>query len=183
MVPVIISQSPNQVVLMRWGLIPHWAKDATIGYKMINARAETLTQKPAFRGLLKTRRCLVPARGFYEWKAEAHGKTPYYIHPPSGAWVAFAGLYDTWTDPEGKDVTSFTIITTEAEGVVAHFHTRMPVMLARPLEDVWLDTSITESGALLEVLRHRPAMPLEAYPVSRRVNAARDDDPALIERV
>src|SRR6266850_1729583 len=111
MVPMIISHSPNRVVLMRWGLIPHWAKDQKTAYKMINARIETLTQRPAYRGLLAAHRCLVPASGYYEWKAEERAKTPYYIHPAHGSFVAFAGLYDTWTNTQGEELPTFTIVT------------------------------------------------------------------------
>jgi putative SOS response-associated peptidase YedK len=181
MVPVVVAHSPHQATLMRWGLIPHWAKDEKIGYKMINARAETLAEKPAFRGLLKSQRCLVPASGFYEWRAEGRTKIPYYIHPETTSLVAFAGLYDHWTNPKGEDVTSFTIITTEAEGVVAHLHHRMPIILDRALEDAWLDKDITANTEVLDILRQKPDMALDTYPVSRRVNAARDDDPSLIE--
>ena len=129
LVPVIISQCPNHVMLMRWGLIPHWAKEEKTAYKMINARMETLTQRPAFRSLLATNRCMIPASGYYEWKADARGKTPYYIHPTSREFFAFAGLYDVWTNPDGKDIHTFTIITTDAGGVVAELHNRMPVIL------------------------------------------------------
>src|ERR671925_1692230 len=102
MVPVVIAGRSRRMVLMRWGLTPHWAKDARGGYHMIDARMETLSQKLIFRGLLSTRRCLVPASGFYEWKPEGRSKTPYDIHPAAGSWAAFAGLYDMWTNTEGQ---------------------------------------------------------------------------------
>jgi putative SOS response-associated peptidase YedK len=113
-VPVIIRNSPNRIMLMRWGLIPHWAKDENIGYKMINARAETLNEKPAYRGLLPSKRCIVPASGFYEWQDTGeNGKQPYYIHADAGGYLPFAGLYDVWKNPEGQEIYSFTIITTQ----------------------------------------------------------------------
>ena len=114
MIPVVISQSPNRVVLMRWGLIPHWAKDQKIGYKIINARIETLTERPSYRGLVARNRAMIPASGYYEWKVEGREKIPYYIHPAHESFVAFAGLYDTWTDAEGNELQTCTIVTREA---------------------------------------------------------------------
>jgi putative SOS response-associated peptidase YedK len=127
--PVIIAHSPRRIVLMRWGLIPHWAKDQKAAYKMINARVETLTQKPTFRALFAANRCLVPASGFFEWRAEPHGKTPYYIHPTSNQCFAFAGLYDVWAKPNGEELYTFTIITKDADEFMAHLHNRMPIIL------------------------------------------------------
>jgi putative SOS response-associated peptidase YedK len=143
MVPVIIANSPRRIVLMRWGLVPHWAKDEKTAYKMINARVETLTQRPAFRSLLAANRCLVPASGFYEWQGEGREKTPYYIHPEEQQYIAFAGLYDTWITPDGEDLYTFTIITTDADPFMARLHHRMPVILARELEEAWLDPALT----------------------------------------
>jgi putative SOS response-associated peptidase YedK len=101
-VPVIVHNSPNRIVMMRWGLIPHWAKDESIGNKMINARTETLTEKPSYCGLIGSKRCIVPASGFYEWQATDNGKQPYYIHPDNGEYLPFAGLYDIWKDLDFK---------------------------------------------------------------------------------
>ena len=143
LVPVIISQSPNRVVLMRWGLIPHWAKDEKSSYKMINARIETLTTRPSYRGLLARNRCLVPASGYYEWKADGKIKTPYYIHPAPGSLVAFAGLYDTWKDTTGEEIQTFTIVTRDADDHMARLHNRMPVVLAREDEQAWLAPQLT----------------------------------------
>jgi putative SOS response-associated peptidase YedK len=184
LVPVIISQSPNQVVLMRWGLIPHWAKEEKTAYKMINARMETLTQRPAFRGLLAANRCMIPASGYYEWRAEARGgKTPYYIHPTSHEFFAFAGLYDVWTNPEGEDIHTFTIITKDSDGFVAQLHNRMPVILDRGLEDAWLDKEITSANEILDILERSVGVTLDAYPVSRLVNRTSTDSKVLIQRV
>jgi putative SOS response-associated peptidase YedK len=183
MVPVIIANSPCRIVLMRWGLIPHWAKDDKTAYKMINARVETLTQRPAFRGLLSHNRALVPACGYYEWKAEGRDKTPYYIHPQSEPFVAFAGLYDVWIHPTGEELYTFTIITTDADESMPKLHNRMPVILARELEDAWLDPELTKAYDVLDVLSRSTSLELDAYPVSRMVNKPSIDNQALIQRV
>lgn len=183
MVPVIIAQSPRRIVLMRWGLIPHWAKDQKTAYKMINARMETLTQRPVFRSLLAANRCMIPASGYYEWKAEARSKTPYYIHPTSQEFVAFAGLYDIWTSPDGKEIHTFTIITKDAVGVVAELHNRMPIILDRDLEDAWLDNEITSASEVLDILERSAGVTLNVYPVSRMVNKPSVDSQALIQRL
>jgi putative SOS response-associated peptidase YedK len=182
MVPVIVANRPRQVVLMRWGLIPHWAKDEKTAYKMINARVETLTQRPAFRGLLSHNRCLVPASGFYEWKGEGRGKTPYYIHPQDERFIAFAGLYDLWINPKGEEFYTFTIITAEADAFMARLHNRIPVILHRDLEDAWLDPEITSAKDVLGILERSAGTALDAYPVSPMVNKPSLDSHALIQR-
>jgi putative SOS response-associated peptidase YedK len=181
LVPVIIAQSPRRIMLMRWGLIPHWAKEEKTAYKMINARMETLTQRPAFRSLLTANRCMIPASGYYEWKAEARGKTPYYIQPTSHEFFAFAGLYDVWTNPDGEEIHTFTIITKDADGLVAQLHNRMPVILDRDLEDAWLDTEITSTSDVLGILERSAGVILDAYPVSRMVNKPSVDGKELIQ--
>jgi putative SOS response-associated peptidase YedK len=183
MVPVIIAQSPRRIVLMRWGLIPHWAKDEKTAYKMINARVETLSQRPAFRGLLSHNRCLVPASGFYEWQGEGRDKTPYYIHPEDQPYLAFAGLYDVWITPRGEERSTCTIITTEADPFMARLHHRMPVVLERDLEDDWLDPEITSTREILGVLERSAGVPLDAYPVSRMVNKPSVDGQELIRPI
>jgi putative SOS response-associated peptidase YedK len=183
MVPVIIANSPRQIVLMRWGLIPHWAKDSKTAYKMINARVETLMQRPAFRGLLSHNRALVPACGYYEWQGEGRDKTPYYIHPQDDQYLAFAGLYDVWQRPDGEELYTFTIITTDADESMAKLHNRMPVILARALEDAWLDPELTKAHDVLHVLSRSTGLELDAYPVSRLVNKPSHDSHALIQRV
>lgn len=180
--PVIVRQSPNHIQMMRWGLIPSWAKDATIGTRMINARAETVAEKPAFRTPLRSHRCLVPASGFYEWKREGTSKQPYFIHLKDEPLFAFAGLYDRWRDPQGQDVWSYTIITTAANAVTAPVHDRMPVILRREDEDEWLNADNTEPEHLLPLLRPYPADAMEAYPVSSAVNSPRNDAPDLVMR-
>jgi putative SOS response-associated peptidase YedK len=183
MVPVIIANSPRRIVLMRWGLIPHWAKDAKTAYKMINARVETLTQRPAFRGLLSHNRALVPACGYYEWKAEGRNKTPYYLHPQREPFVAFAGLHDVWQRPNGEELYTFTIITTDADEYMAKLHHRMPVILVRELEEAWVDPALTKAPDVLDVLSRSTGLELDAYPVSRMVNRPSVDRELLIQRV
>jgi putative SOS response-associated peptidase YedK len=181
MVPVIIANTPRRIVFMRWGLIPHWAKEEKTAYKMINARMETLTQRPAFRSLLAGNRCMIPASGYYEWRAEARGKTPYYIHPTSREFFAFAGLYDVWTNPDGEEIHTFTIITKDSDGFVAQLHNRMPVILGRDLEEAWLDTEITSPNDVLDILVRSAGVTLDAYPVSRMVNRPSVDSELLIQ--
>jgi putative SOS response-associated peptidase YedK len=183
MVPVIIANSPHRIVLMRWGLTPHWAKDEKTAYKMINARVETLTQRPAFLSLLRHNRALVPACGYYEWQGEGREKTPYYIHPRSASFVAFAGLYDTWSTPDGKDLYTFTIITTDADESMAKLHNRMPVIMARELEDAWTDPELTKAQDALDLLSRSTGLELDACPVSRMVNRPNVDSEVLLQRV
>lgn len=181
--PVITRNSPNRVEMMRWGLIPSWAKDAAIGSKMINARAETVAEKPAFRRPLRTQRCLVPATGFFEWKRGGDGTSPYFIYLPDEPLFAFAGLYDAWRDPDGQMVKTYTILTTEPNDLMASIHNRMPVILRREDENEWLDPDNTEPEHLLPLLRPYPSGEMAAYPVSRMVNNPRNDAPGVLERV
>ena len=136
---------------MRWGLIPHWAKTPSIGSRMINARAETLAQKPAYRSAFKRRRCLVLADGFYEWQKFGRTKTPMRIVMESGEPFAFAGLWALWKDPEGNTIPSCSIITTEANDLLRPIHNRMPVILPRDMEQFWLNRSVVDLSALSSV--------------------------------
>ncbi len=178
--PVVTRHSPNHLELMRWGLIPSWAKDPTVGNRMINARAETVAERPAYKRALERRRCLIPASGFYEWKQTEHGKVPYYIHLTDEPLFAFAGLYENWKAPDETWVRSYTIITTSANDLMAPLHNRMPVILDREDEDLWLDPDATEPERLLPLLRPYPARRMAAYPVSRAVNSPTNDSPTLI---
>jgi putative SOS response-associated peptidase YedK len=144
---------------------------------------ETIAQRPAFRSLLAANRCLVPASGFYEWKGEGRDKTPYYIHPKSQQFFAFAGLYGVWHKPDGDGLSTFTIITKDADDFMAHLHNRMPVILERDLEDAWLDAEITSASEVLDILERSAGITLNAYPVSRMVNKPSVDSKALIQRV
>jgi putative SOS response-associated peptidase YedK len=181
--PVVTRNSPNRVEMMRWGLIPSWAKDPSIGSRMINARAETVAEKPAFRKPLRSQRCLVPASGFFEWKREGGGKTPHFIHLPGEPLFAFAGLYDVWRDPDGQVVKSYTILTTEPNDLMADIHNRMPVILRREDEGEWLSPEDTEPEHLLPLLRPYPASEMATYPVSRMVNSPSNDTPDILRRV
>jgi putative SOS response-associated peptidase YedK len=155
-----------------WGLIPSWAKDPAIGNRMINARAETLREKPAFRGIYKYKRCLILADGFYEWKAQPGTKTkvPYFIHLDSRQPFAFAGLWDEWNSSDGSSVKSCTIITTAPNNLVASIHNRMPVILSPDAYARWLDPGVQIPDSLQALLVAYPAREMAAYPVSTLVN-------------
>ncbi len=178
--PVVTRHSPNRLEAMRWGLIPSWAKDASIGSRLINARAETVAEKPSFRNALRARRCLVPASGFYEWKRHGTRKIPQYITLPDAPLFAFAGLWEQWRSPEGETVRSYTIITTEPNDLMATIHNRMPVILPREIEDDWLNGEITDAGYLQSLLRPYPADAMTAYAVSPAVSSPARDTPDLI---
>ena len=181
LVPVVRpgdTPSGRALVQLRWGLIPHWAKDARIGAKMINARAETVADTAAFREAYAKRRCLIVADGFYEWRRDGKQKQPFRFVLADGGPFAFAGLWSRWRDPAGETIESCTIITTAANAVVAPIHARMPVILAPDNYARWLDPA----NDARPLLRPFPAEALTAYPVSPRVNAVRNDDAGLIER-
>ena len=166
---------------VRWGLIPHWAKSASIGSRMINARAETVGEKPAFRDALRRRRCLVLADGFYEWQRAGRVKRPMRVVMRSGEPFAFAGLWSVWRDPEGNAVPSCAIITTAANDLLRPIHDRMPVVLPREMETLWLDQSVDGPIALADVLRPYPADAMDAYEVCPWVNSVANDGPEVVE--
>ncbi len=180
--PVVRAGEAGGRVLepMRWGLIPSWAKEAKVGYRMINARAETVAQKPAFRGAFRQRRCLVPADGFYEWRKLGKVKQPYRITLADGGPFAFAGLWERWRAPDGRAVSSFTIITTEANRLLRPIHDRMPVILDAADHDAWLDTAGVGPEEAARPLHPYFAEGLVAVPVSTRVNSPKNDDAACI---
>ncbi len=173
----------RKLTFCRWGLIPSWAKDPGIGNRLINARAETLAEKPAFRRALLFRRCVVPATGFYEWKREGAGKTPYFFRLQSSLPMALAGLWELWQPPQGPAVETFTIITTEANDFMKSIHDRMPAILAREALDAWLDPSFHDAGFLQTLLQPAPAGWLQAFPVARQVNNPAYDVPDCIVAV
>ncbi len=184
--PVIIENSDGEreARSMQWGLTPRWAKPGDKkSVAPINARAETLAEKPMFRNLIKTRRCLVPANGFYEWKNLGDHKQPYFISLPDEPLYAFAGLYDEFEPDEGDVVASYTIITTEPNELMATLHTRMPVILHRDDEAEWLDLEVTDVAQVQRLLGPYPADEMQAVPVSRKVNNVRNDGPDLIEQL
>ncbi len=178
--PVIVDTAPRRLTLARWGLIPTWAKDARIAAKLINARSETLAEKPAFKDLLLDHRCLVPCDGFYEWRRHGKQKTPMFIEAPEHGPLAMAGLWTSWRSPEGVDVMTFTIVTTAANETVRPIHDRMPAFLDREARARWLSGPTKDAAALLELLRPWHAGPLRAYEVSPHVNAVAADDPTCI---
>ncbi len=178
----------RELALHRWGLIPSWAKDPTIGNRMINARAETAAEKPAFRNAMKRQRCLVPCTGFYEWRvldpaAKKPAKQPYYIRRRDEGVFAFAGLWDRWRSPEGEEIDSFAILTTEPNELMRELHDRMPVIIPRKEYGVWLDNQVLDAKRLALLLRPYPAGELVAHPVSNRVNNPKFDDPSCIQAV
>ena len=180
--PVVVRNSPNRLVDMQWGLIPSWSKEPRAQFSTINARAETITKSPVFRGPFKSRRCLVPASGFYEWQRTEQGKQPFCIRLKDADLFAFAGVYDIWRDPEGNELCSYTIITTAPNDLVAAIHNRMPVILRQEDEQAWLDKEADPSW-LLSLLVAYPADKMEAYPVSRAVNNPANEGAELMQAV
>lgn len=180
--PVIPQADPNHIHLYRWGLIPHWARDMKIGYRMINARAETLAEKSSFKNPLQRSRCLVLADGFYEWKKDGSNKQPYRITLNQGGIMTLAGLYDQWRSPEGQMIYSFTIITTEPNSLMANIHDRMPVILDSVGAEKWLQQGLPQEDAL-NMLRPYDADSMQAYPVSKAVGNVRNNDVSLIAPV
>jgi putative SOS response-associated peptidase YedK len=182
-VPVVrLSPQHNrrEMAMLRWGLIPSWAKDAVIGNRMINARADS--EKPSFRSAFEKRRCLVVADGFYEWQKLNGKKQPYYIGLKGGGPFAFAGLWEHWQDPEDKPVETCTIITTDANELVKPIHNRMPVILQPKDYQEWLDPEVENKGELQELLRPYPSEAMTAYPVSSFVNNPNNEDPRCVCR-
>ncbi len=169
--------------LMRWGLIPHWAKQRKPGRPLINARAETVAERPAFRAAFRRRRCLVLADGFYEWQRAGGRKRPMRIVLDSQEPFAIAGLWSVWTDPEGQRISSCAIITTEANDLLKPIHDRMPVILPRDAEEFWLDPDVDDPGALGSLLIPYAAGAMDTYEVSPLVNSAANDSPEIIARV
>lgn len=178
---VLAGSGGRKLEMLRWGLVPSWAKDPEIGNRMINARAETVPEKPSFRAAFKARRCLILADGFYEWQKRAGGKQPFYIRVRDASPFAFAGLWESW-EGDGEELHSCAIITTAANDVVGEVHGRMPVILPREDHDLWLDPDFREREPLTALLRPYPADAMEAYPVSRFVNSPSNDDERCIER-
>ncbi len=181
--PVIIDVGHRELHLLRWGLIPHWAKDAKIGYKMTNARLESASEKPSFRQAFRHRRCLVIADGFYEWKTdpETKEKQAYYIQHKTKAPMAFAGLWEQWRSPEGEDIPTFSILTTEANESIAPVHHRMPVILHRDRENEYIDHRLTDPMEVRRLLEGHSESALDFYPVSSYVNKAANSGPQCIE--
>jgi putative SOS response-associated peptidase YedK len=169
----------RSLVVLQWGLIPFWAKDSEVGARLINARSETVAEKPAFREAFRRRRCLVLADGFYEWQKQDGGKQPFYIHLRDGCPFAFAGLWERWNGPEGP-IESCTLLTTQPNELMRPLHNRMPVILEPKDYDLWIDPGIRQTDLLLPLLYPYPAEQMAAFPVSRRVNNPDNDDPQCV---
>lgn len=180
-VSAIVQNHEREMVALQWGLIPFWAKDAKIASQLINARAETLAEKPSFKHALAKRRCLLVADGFYEWKKQKGGNQPYYIRRRDGGLFAFAGLWEEWKSPEGELRQTCTIITTEPNELMSTLHHRMPVILKPKHEAEWLDPAAHYVPALTQLLQTYPDGELEAIPVSRAVNSPAQNGPLLIQ--
>lgn len=184
-VPVIVrNEDRHEAKLMKWGLVPSWAPDPSLGPRMINARAETLLEKASFRNLVSHRRCLIPADGFYEWRREGNRKVPVWIHLKNKEPFAFAGLWDSWRNVELGDVLhTFTIITTEPNTLLRPIHNRMPVIYDGPMGRQWLEHGSDRAMTLAAVLRPWPSEYMEAWDVSPIVNAPANDSAACIQAV
>jgi putative SOS response-associated peptidase YedK len=183
----VIRQNPKEPIrelsLMRWGLIPSWSKDSSCAARMINARSETASTKPAFRDALKSRRCLIPADGFYEWLRTGKAKQPYCFEVSDGELFAFAGLWDGWKDANGNWIRTCSILTTTPNAVASGVHDRMPVILDPDGYELWLDPGMQNVAAISELLKPYDARLMRCYPVSTRVNSATNDDEDCGRRV
>jgi putative SOS response-associated peptidase YedK len=181
---IVAAEAGREGRLFHWGLIPSWAKDPKLGGRMINARAETVATKPAFRAAFKRRRCLIPADGFYERK-QTGGRTkqPMHIGRRDGRPFAFAGLWERWGGADGSEIESCTIVTTDANALLAEIHDRMPVILPERAYAVWLDREVDDREVLEGLLGPCPADELRAYPVATLVNSPKNDVPACLEPV
>lgn len=176
----VIRRSPEGrrlLHLLRWGLVPHWARDATIGAKLNNARGESVAEKPSFRDAFRRRRCLIPASGFYEWQTIGKTKQPFYFSAADGAPFALGGLWESWRTPEGGLLRTTCVITTGANGVMAPVHDRMPVIVPR---ERWEDWLAAPADTIVDLVAPCPDTLLHAWPVDRRVSRTAEDDPALI---
>ena len=177
------DEGGNRLDFLKWGLIPSWAKDPSIGSKMINARSETISEKPAFRAAFKQRRCLVPSSGFYEWEAVCGKKIPQYLRLRNGSPMVFAGLWESWSGPDGASVESCTILTTAANALIEPLHIRMPVILQPGDFATWLEPNPGDPEKLKQLCRPYPAGGMERWTVSTRANSPKYDAPDLIEPV
>jgi len=183
-VPIVrLFEGERQFALVRWGLIPAWVKDPRAFSLLINARGESVNDKPAFRNAMKRRRCLFPADGFYEWKDEGGHGRPYVLRPANGEPIAFAGLWETWMGPNGEEMETAAIVTTQASRDIAAIHARMPVIVSPDAFDFWLDCSNVDAVTAAALIAPAPAGFLQAYEISRAVNRTANDGPQLIAPV
>jgi len=183
-IPIVrLVDGKRQFALVRWGLLPSWVKDPKTFTLLINARGESVVDKPAFRAAMKRRRCLIPADGFYEWKAVGGRKLPYFVHLKSGAPMAFAGLWENWMGPNGEEMETAAIVTTDANRTLAPIHSRMPVILAPEAFDLWLNCAEVDAQTAAALIHPAPDSLLEAYEVSTAVNRTANDNARLVERL
>jgi putative SOS response-associated peptidase YedK len=178
---VRLVDGKRRFALVRWGLLPSWVKDPKTFTLLINARGETVCDKPAYRAAMKRRRCLIPADGFYEWQKAGDRKRPFYVRAKSGAPVAFAGLWETWQGPNGEELETGTIVTTAANGTLKPIHERMPVIVPREAFDLWLNCTDVDAKAAEALVAPAPEGLLEAYEISTAVNRTANDNPKLLE--
>ena len=179
--PAAAAGHPGRCRLMQWGLVPHWAKDVSIGRRLINARAETAADKPAFRAAMRYRRAVVPANGFYEWQGKGSARRPMYIRISDEEMFALGGLWECWQSPDGSELETFAILTTAANERMATVHDRMPLILPHEAEARWLDPAVQKPDEVADLLVPFPAARMELWPVSTRVNSPKHDDASLIE--
>lgn len=182
-VAVITNEAPQTLTLLRWGLVPSWSKDLAIGNKMINARGESVADKPAFRAAFKRRRCLIPTDGFFEWRADGSKKTPLFIHMKERELFALAGLWEVWRAADGEELRTCTIITTEPNDFMQSIHNRMPVILRREDYATWLAAGEQPADMLQALIKPFDAASMTAYEVSTAVNRPSNDTPQVIEPV
>jgi putative SOS response-associated peptidase YedK len=181
-IPIVrLIDGKRQFALVRWGLLPSWVKDPKKFTLLINARGESAVEKPAFRAAMKRRRCLIPADGFYEWQAGGARKQPYFIHRKSGQPFAFAGLWETWTGPNGEELETAAIVTTAVNKTLAPIHDRMPVIVPPDAFDLWLNSANVDPMTASALIHPAPENWLEAYPISTDVNRVANDNPKLLE--
>jgi len=180
---LVVNDGKRRLVKSRWGFVPSWSKELSAGYKMINARAESVADKPSFRQAFQNQRCLVVADGFYEWKKEGTTKRPFYIRLKSGKPLGFAGLYNVWKSPEGEQICTSTIITTDANELLHPLHDRMPVITPPDAYDIWLDPMIHDKALLQAVLKPYASDALDTYEVTPKVNSPKNNSPENIQRI
>jgi putative SOS response-associated peptidase YedK len=180
---VRLINGKRQFALVRWGLLPSWVKDPKTFTLLINARGESAAEKPAFRAAMKLRRCLIPADGFYEWQAVGGRKQPFFVRAKSGAPFAFAGLWETWTGPNGEELETAAIVTTQANRTLASIHDRMPVVVPPEAFELWLDCAHVDATTAAVLIQPAPEDLFEAYAVSTAVNRTANDNPKLVERM
>ena len=183
-IPVIrFLDGKRHFALVRWGLLPSWVKDPAAFSLLINARGESVCQKPAFRAAMKHRRCLIPADGFYEWQAGPRGKQPFYVRAKSGQLLAFAGVWETWTGPNGEELDTAAIVTTRANRTLSPLHDRMPVIIPPDAFDLWLNCLDVDAHTAEALIMPAPDYQLEFWPVSAQVNRTANDNPKLVDAI